>query len=98
MNGSKPLGFMRRRGIEVTPLSPSPRPSPSRRGRRSGVGVPLTRWDLLPDWMTISLSLRERGRVRGNSPSCLFLARQMNPGIVELRGSSGKAGAFPRRK
>ena len=98
MHDSKPVGFMRRRGIEPTPPSPSPRPSPSGRGRRcSGVGVLLARVDILRDWMTISLSLRERARVRGNSSSCL-LARTKNPGIGELRESSSRASGFPRRK
>jgi hypothetical protein len=45
--------------------------------------------------MTVSLSLEERARVRGNNASCL-LSRPTNPGIVELLEFSGRAGGFPR--
>ena len=96
LNGSESSGLVPRRGIVSTLPSPAPRPSPSGRGRRgSGVEVVFTRWGILPDWMTFSLSLGERVRVRGNSASRLP-AHRTDSGIVELRESSGGAGGFPR--
>jgi hypothetical protein len=50
---------------------------------------------ILPNWMTVSLSPRERVRVRGNGA---FYVNQLktSTGTVELRESSGRAGWFPK--
>jgi hypothetical protein len=96
MKDAKPWDLVPGRGIVSWPPSPSPRPSPSGRGGRgSGVGIILTRWDFLPDWMTVPLSLGERVRVRGNNASRLP-AHRTDSGIVELHQSSGSAGEGPR--
>src|SRR5258708_7384782 len=73
-----PIGFE-----NPAPLFPSPRPSPSGRGRI------IERWPPIPMtchsptvWRLLSLSLRERAGVRGNTPakiSARTLKTEMRP-------------------
>jgi len=49
---------------------------------------------ILPDWMTVSLSPRERARVRGNGAFSISILTT-SPGTVELGESSGTAEGFP---
>jgi len=48
---------------------------------------------ILPDWMTVTLSLGERVRVRGKEAFSIGRLRR-NSGPIELHGSSGRAGGF----
>ena len=96
MNGAKPSERRRTRGTIPTLPSPSPQPSPSGRGSTGfGLRLKVARGMIPPDWMTASLSPRERVRVRGNGAFSTSRVRT-SPGTVELRESSGRAGGFPR--
>ena len=96
MSGSKPSGPRRVRGTTPTFPSPSPQPSPSGRGSTGFGRSPRTaRGMILPDWMTVSLSPRERVRVRGTC-SLPIGRRRAIPGTVEFRESSTRAGGFPK--
>ena len=77
-------------------VSPSPRPSPPRRGRNmSRDGASLRASDSPIRGRGFPLSSGERAGVRGNGATFVSMA-EMFPGTVKLDRFPGKAGGFPR--
>ena len=106
MNVSKPFGpsghppalaTMGTRSAVGSSASPSPRPSPPRRGRSvSRDGANLCVSQLPSRSRRFPLSSGERAGVRGNRATFVSMAEPF-PGTVKLDESPGRAGGFPRR-